>query len=54
MNQRSAQPPVPSPATSHHSINEIPGHQTLQEEEVTNKFRDMLIYGNTKEALGKF
>lgn len=24
----------------------------LNEEEVTNQFRDYLIYGNTKEALG--
>lgn len=45
--------PTPSPATSHHSINDVGGNQpNLSEEEVTNQFRDYLIYGNTKEALG--
>lgn len=51
----SIQQPSPSPATSHHSINEAVGgigsQSSLSEEEVTNQFRDYLIYGNTKEAL---
>lgn len=44
--------PAPSPATSHHSINDVGTQPSLSEEEVTNQFRDYLIYGNSKEALG--
>lgn len=41
---------------SNHQISETNGStlSVLKEEEVTNKFREFLLYGSGKEALGKY
>ena len=49
----SSQQTNPSPATSHHSIQDLQAEEMNPNiEEVTNQFREFLLYGNTKEALG--
>ncbi|XP_066993642.2 protein transport protein Sec16A isoform X2 [Anabrus simplex] len=47
------QQPTPSPAVSQGSINDIQHEDRVvkTEEEVTNSYREFLLYGNTKEAL---
>lgn len=36
------------------SVPDVGVQSNMSEEEITNQFRDYLIYGNTKEALGDF
>lgn len=43
----------PNSESSNHPGNNDSLHPVLKEEEVTNKFREYLIYGSGQEALGK-
>lgn len=46
----------PTSEASNHQASETNGStlSILKEEEVTNKFREFLLYGSGKEALGKY
>lgn len=43
----------PISESSNHHDNNVSVPSIVKEEEVTNKFRDFLLYGSCQEALGK-